>query len=33
MKILVIGASGMLAGPVILKLDEAGFANVGQGGD
>lgn len=25
MKILVIGASGMLAGPVIRKLDEAGF--------
>lgn len=26
MKILVIGASGMLANPVIRKLDEAGFA-------
>ncbi|MFH0758009.1 MAG: NAD(P)H-binding protein [Bacteroidota bacterium] len=26
MKILVIGASGMLAGPVIRKLDEAGYA-------
>ena len=25
MKILIIGASGMLAGPVIRKLDEAGF--------
>ena len=25
MKILVIGASGMLAGPAIRKLDEAGF--------